>query len=112
MRNFQIFYDALKATFQDKGVPFPLALAFILEPPTSGNNTQVPTPPPIPYVFFSLNNKSLKMETTAAAMTKDRTTLRSMNAKNPSQSWFLKVDEAGGLVARKTSSEIDESNQK
>ncbi|CAF1489674.1 unnamed protein product [Adineta ricciae] len=48
MRNFQIFYDALKATFQDKEVPFPTALALILEPPTSGKNAQATVLSPIP----------------------------------------------------------------
>lgn len=53
MKNFQIFYDALKVTFQDRGVPFPPVLASILEPPISGINGQrsVP-PPPILYVYF------------------------------------------------------------
>ncbi len=63
MKNFQIFYDALKATFQDKGVPFPPALASILEPPMSGNNAQAPAPPPpILYVYFFLTSQCLRWQ--------------------------------------------------
>jgi hypothetical protein len=47
MRNFQIFYDALKAEFQKKGVPFPPALALILEPPMNDNHAQA-LPPSLP----------------------------------------------------------------
>lgn len=61
MKNFQIFYDALKATFEDKGVTFPSALASILEPRVGGMDAQSPVLlPAILYVYLSLTKQLLR----------------------------------------------------